>query len=113
MTNDYFDTQDLRVFQWLKNGNSITTLEAMNILKIASLTKRISDLIQYYHVPIHKERVRNSSGRGFHTRYRITRENQQILQDCSLGEVKNYTQEVLWQQGSEPTDLYGVSLQYE
>lgn len=113
MTNDYFDTQDLRVYQWLMDGNSITTLEAMNILNIASLTKRISDLIQYYHVPIHKERVRNSSGKGFYKRYSIITKNIYMLKGLRLADVGKKTLEVIWQRGSEPDDLIGMNLKYE
>jgi hypothetical protein len=104
----YLDTQDQKVYDWLLTGKSITTLEAMNILHIASLTKRISTLIQDYHVPIHKESVPNSSGRGYHGRYSIIKENRELLKDVPLGFAHKYEDVVFWQIGSEPTNLYGA-----
>jgi hypothetical protein len=104
----YLDTQDQKVYDWLLTGKSITTLEAMNILHIACLTKRISTLIQDYHVPIHKESVPNSSGRGYHGRYSIIKENRELLKDVPLGFAHKYEDVVFWQIGSEPTNLYGA-----
>jgi hypothetical protein len=105
--NEY-DFQNNRVYQWLLQGNEITTLDAMLKLKIGCLTKRISTLIQEYHVPIHKERVKNTSGRGYHTRYSMVKENRELLKDVPLGFAHKYEDVVFWQIGSEPTDLYGV-----
>ena len=107
MTNE-FDYQDNRVYQWLLKGNEITTLDAMLKLKIGCLTKRISSLIQKYHVPIHKERVKNSSNRGYHTRYSIVEVNREILKDVPLEFANYYETIVFWQIGNEPTDLYGI-----
>lgn len=104
----YLETQNQKVYDWLLKGNSITTLEAMNILHIASLTKRISTLIQDYHVPIHKESVPNSSGRGYHGRYSIIKENRELLKDVPLSFAHKYEDVVFWQIGSEPTNLYGT-----
>jgi hypothetical protein len=105
--NEY-DFQNNRVYQWLLQGNEITTLDAMLKLKIGCLTKRISTLIQEYHVPIHKERVKNTSSRGYHTRYSMVKENRELLKDVPLGFAHKYEGVVFWQIGSEPTDLYGV-----
>lgn len=110
----YLDTQNQKVYKWLLAGNSITTLEAMNILHIASLTKRISSLIQDYQVPIHKESVPNSSGRGYHGRYSIIKENRELLKDIPLGFVRMIPA-LVYQRGSEPRDigLYNSVVLYE
>lgn len=87
--NEY-EFQNNRVYQWLLNGNEITTL------------------IQDYHVPIHKERVKNSCNRGYHTRYSMVKENRELLKDVPLGFAHKYEDVVFWQIGNEPTNLYGT-----
>ncbi len=104
-----FEIQDGRVYQWLMEGNSITTLDAMLKLGIGCLTKRISTLIQVYHVPIHKERVKNINNRGNHIRYSIIKENRAILKGVSMYSASHFDKEVLWQRGSEPSDLYNIN----
>lgn len=104
----YLESQNQKVYDWLLKGNSITTLEAMNILHIGCLTKRISTLIQDYHVPIHKESVPNASGRGHHGRYTIIKENRELLEDIPLGFVHKIPA-LKYQRGSEPKDFYRSS----
>lgn len=105
-----FEIQDERVYQWLMEGNSITTLDAMLTLGIGCLTKRISTLIQKYHVPIHKERVKNTNNRGYHHRYTIIKKNREILNDSArMRWARRHERDVLWQRGSEPSDLYNIT----
>lgn len=108
----YLETQNQKVYKWLLKGNSVTTLEAMNILHIGCLTKRISTLIQEYHVPIHKESVPNASGRGYHGRYTIIKENRDLLEDIPLGFVHKIPA-LKYQRGSEPKELQTTCVKYE
>lgn len=77
-------TQNKKLYAYLMNGGSITTLEAMTKLHIGCLTKRISDLLHNYGVPIHKEKVPNSSGIGKYGRYTIIEQNRAKLNGISL-----------------------------
>jgi len=51
--------QNLRLFEYLKTGNRIHVFHpAKRELKIGYLNSRASDLINKYHVPIHKEYIK-------------------------------------------------------
>ena len=80
-------TQNQHIYQWLLAGKSITTLEAMLHHGIGRLASRICDLIKDYNVPICKEREPNSDGKGYHTRYWMSKENRDRLQNVPLSKV--------------------------
>lgn len=98
-------TQNKKLYAYLVNGGAITTLSAMTSLHIGCLTKRISDLIQKYNVPIHKEKVKNSSGRGHHGRYTMIKENREILKGICLECVERLPN-LIYQRGSEPRGIH-------
>ena len=80
-------TQNQHIYQWLLAGKSITTLEAMLHHGIGRLASRICDLTQDYNVPICKEREPNSDGKGYHTRYWMSKEDRDKLQNVPLSKV--------------------------
>jgi hypothetical protein len=80
-------TQNQHIYQWLLAGKSITTLEAMLHHGIGRLASRICDLIKDYNVPICKEREPNSDGKGYHTRYWMSKEDRDKLQNIPLSKV--------------------------
>lgn len=80
-------TQNQHIYQWLLAGKSITTLEAMLHHGIGRLASRICDLIKDYNVPICKEREPNSDGKGYHTRYWMSKEDRDRLQNVPLSKV--------------------------
>ena len=80
-------TQNQHIYQWLLAGKSITTLEAMLHHGIGRLASRICDLTKDYNVPICKEREPNSDGKGYHTRYWMSKENRDKLQNVPLSKV--------------------------
>lgn len=80
-------TQNQHIYQWLLAGKSITTLEAMLHHGIGRLASRICDLTKDYNVPICKEREPNSDGKGYHTRYWMSKEDRDRLQNVPLGKV--------------------------
>lgn len=80
-------TQNQHIYQWLLAGKSITTLEAMLHHGIGRLASRICDLINDYNVPICKEREPNSDGKGYHTRYWMSKEDRDRLQNVPLSKV--------------------------
>lgn len=80
-------TQNQHIYQWLLAGRSITTLEAMLHHGIGRLASRICDLTKDYNVPICKEREPNSDGKGYHTRYWMSKENRDRLKDVPLNKV--------------------------
>lgn len=79
--------QNTHIYQWLLNGKSITSLDAMLHHGIGRLASRISTLINDYGVPIVKEREPNSDGKGYHTRYWMSKENREILKNVPLSKV--------------------------
>lgn len=80
-------TQNQHIYQWLLAGKSITTLEAMLHHGIGRLASRICDLTKDYNVPICKEREPNSDGKGYHTRYWMSKEDRDRLQNVPLSKV--------------------------
>jgi hypothetical protein len=80
-------TQNQHIYQWLLAGRSITTLEAMLHHGIGRLASRICDLTKDYNVPICKEREPNSDGKGYHTRYWMSKEDRDRLQNVPLSKV--------------------------
>ena len=80
-------TQNQHIYQWLLEGKSITTLEAMLHHGIGRLASRICDLTKDYNVPICKEREPNSDGKGYHTRYWMSKEDRDRLQNVPLSKV--------------------------
>lgn len=80
-------TQNQHIYQWLLEGKSITTLEAMLHHGIGRLASRICDLTKDYNVPICKEREPNSDGKGYHTRYWMSKEDRDKLQNVPLSKV--------------------------
>ena len=80
-------TQNQHIYQWLLAGKSITTLEAMLHHGIGRLASRICDLTKDYNVPICKEREPNSDGKGYHTRYWMSKEDRDKLQNVPLSKV--------------------------
>lgn len=80
-------TQNQHIYQWLLAGKSITTLEAMLHHGIGRLASRICDLTKDYNVPICKEREPNSDGKGYHTRYWMSKEDRDKLQNIPLSKV--------------------------
>lgn len=80
-------TQNQHIYQWLLAGRSITTLEAMLHHGIGRLASRICDLTKDYDVPICKEREPNSDGKGYHTRYWMSKEDRDRLQNIPLSKV--------------------------
>lgn len=80
-------TQNQHIYQWLLEGKSITTLEAMLHHGIGRLASRICDLIKDYNVPICKEREPNSDGKGYHTRYWMSKEDRDRLQNVPLSKA--------------------------
>ena len=80
-------TQNQHIYQWLLAGRSITTLEAMLDHHIGRLASRISELILDYNIPICKEREPNSDGKGYHTRYWMSKEDRDRLKDVPLNKV--------------------------
>lgn len=80
-------TQNQHIYQWLLAGRSITTLEAMLHHGIGRLASRICDLTKDYNVPICKEREPNSDGKGYHTRYWMSKEDRDRLKDVPLNKV--------------------------
>lgn len=80
-------TQNQHIYQWLLAGRSITTLEAMLHHGIGRLASRICDLTKDYNVPICREREPNSDGKGYHTRYWMSKEDRDRLQNVSLSKV--------------------------
>lgn len=80
-------SQNQHIYQFLLEGNSITTLDAMIHHGIGRLASRISELILDYNVPICKEREPNSDGKGYHTRYWMSKEDRDRLKDVSLNKV--------------------------
>lgn len=98
-----YDVQRERLYKYLLEGRRITTLGAITNfdLRIGSLTKRISDLIHDYYVPIHKERVRNSLSDGYHIEYSIIKENREVLKDIKLDCVRMIPS-LIYQRGNEP-----------
>lgn len=87
------DTQNTRIYQWLLDGNSITTLEAMLKFRIGRLASRISDLTRDYAVPIQKTSEPNADGKGYHTRYSISAEMRERLKDVPLCNVERMLHE--------------------
>lgn len=80
-------TQNQHIYQWLLEGKSITTLEAMLHHGIGRLASRICDLTKDYNVPICKEHEPNSDGKGYHTRYWMSKEDRDRLQNVPLSKV--------------------------
>ena len=80
-------SQNQYLYQWLLAGYSITSLEAMTQHHIGRLASRISTLILDYNVPICKEREPNSDGKGYHTRYWMSKEDRERLKDIPLSKV--------------------------
>lgn len=80
-------TQNQHIYQWLLAGKSITTLEAMLHHGIGRLASRICDLTKDYNVPICKEREPNSDGKGYHTRYWMSKEDRDKLQNVPLSKA--------------------------
>lgn len=80
-------SQTQHLYNWLLEGNSITSLDAMNIHHIGRLASRISELRNDYNVPICKENEPNSDGKGYHTRYWMNAEDRIKLKDIPLQEV--------------------------
>jgi hypothetical protein len=80
-------TQNQYIYQWLLAGRSITTLEAMLHHGIGRLASRICDLTKDYNVPICKEREPNSDGKGYHTRYWMSKEDRDRQQNVPLSKV--------------------------
>lgn len=111
-----YDVQRERLYKYLLEGRRITTLGAITNfdLRIGSLTKRISDLIHDYYVPIHKERVRNSLSDGYHIEYSIIKENREVLKDIKLDCVRMIPS-LIYQRGNEPRyiELEHKTIMYE
>lgn len=81
------ETQNEHIYQWLLDGKSITSLDAMLHHHIGRLASRVCDLTQVYAIPISREREPNSDGKGFHTRYYMRPEYRNLLRKVSLREA--------------------------
>ena len=56
-------SQNKRIAEWLKAGNTITSMEAMNMFNCFRLASRITDLKQKFGLIIVTDRVMTPSGK--------------------------------------------------
>ena len=56
-------SQNKRIAEWLKSGNSITAMEALNMFNCFRLASRITDLKQKFGLRIVTDRVMTPSGK--------------------------------------------------
>ena len=56
-------SQNKRIAEWLKAGNSITAMEALNMFQCFRLASRINDLKQKFGLRIVTDRVMTPSGK--------------------------------------------------
>lgn len=82
------ESQNNRIYQWMLDGNSITTLEAMLKFRIGRLASRIWDISSEYAVPVERTTEPNADGKGYHTRYSISAEIRERLKDVPLCNVE-------------------------
>ena len=56
-------SQNKKIAEWLKQGNSITAMEALNMFNCFRLASRITDLKQKFGLSIVTDRVMTPSGK--------------------------------------------------
>ena len=56
-------SQNKRIAEWLKSGNTITAMEALNMFNCFRLASRITDLKQKFGLRIVTDRVMTPSGK--------------------------------------------------
>ena len=57
------ESQNKRIAEWLKAGNTITAMEALNMFQCFRLASRITDLKQKFGLRIVTDRVMTPSGK--------------------------------------------------
>ena len=77
------ETQNVRVAKWLVTNGSITTAQAMGILRITRLAARVNDIKKIYFIDIDSELVK--WGDSKQARYTVDEEERAYLKYCLDG----------------------------